>query len=308
MHHFSTRTEQRHSPAQASLLSSALESVANAIFITDRAGRIVWTNPAFSQLCGYSQEELSGNTPAMLNSGQQSPAFYAELWHTVLSGKVWRGIVVDRKKDGSFYTVDETITPLFDAHGAITHFIAIQQDLSLQNRQQEQDHYLAYHDDLTGLPNRACFLDLQRQAMLHADYSHDMLALLFLDLDKFKPVNDTFGHETGDRLLQAVAERLKAAIRKSDTVARIGGDEFALLLPNLNSLDIVVTLACKLIITLSQPFTIEAHKLQLGASIGIAIYPDDGQTQGDLLRKADQAMYAAKHHGGSGYRFYGNLF
>lgn len=212
--------------------------------------------------------------------------------------------MTDRKKDGTLYTVDETITPLLDEHGVITHFIAIQQDMTLRNQQQEQDHYLAYHDALTGLANRTHFLELQQQAMLHAAHTKDMLALLFLDLDKFKAVNDTLGHDIGDRLLQAVAERLKAAVRKSDTVARFGGDEFAILLMGLLDMEVAITLACKLVATLAQPFVIAEHKLHIGVSIGISIYPGDGETQDDLMRKADQAMYAAKQQGGGKYQFY----
>lgn len=305
----STRSDRSHHLPQQTLLVNALESVANAIFITDETGHIVWTNRAFSRLCGYSPEELFGNTPAMLSSGMQSKSFYTDLWQTILSGKVWRGIVIDRRKDGSLYTVDETITPLLDEqHGTITHFIAIQQDMTRQSQQQEQDHYLAYHDLLTGLPNRAHFMELQKQAMLHAAHAKDMLAVLFLDLDKFKPVNDTLGHDIGDLLLQAVAERLQSAVRKSDIVARFGGDEFAILLTSLLDMEVAITIAGKLVATFTQPFIIAEHKLHIGVSIGISMYPADGQTEQELIRKADQAMYIAKQQGGNSFRFYCNAF
>lgn len=290
-------------PPQA-LLASALESAANAIFITDEAGHIVWANQAFSRLCGYSPEELLGNTPALLNSGMQSKSFYADVWQTILSGIAWRGIMIDRRKDGSLYMVDETITPLLNEEGLITHFIAIQQDMTLRTSEQEQDHYLAYHDVLTGLPNRAQFHELLKHAIHDAERTKDMLALMFLDLDKFKPVNDTFGHNTGDQLIQAVGERLQAAVRKSDTVARFGGDEFAILLQGLLGKEIAKMLASKLVSAIAQPFIIADHRLQIGISIGISIYPLDGEMQEELIRKADQAMYAAKQAGGSTYRFY----
>jgi len=237
----------------------------------------------------------------------QSKSFYADLWHTILSGNAWRGILIDRRKDGSLYSVDETITPLLDEQGLITHFIALQQDITLRSREQEQDHYLAYHDLLTGLPNRAQFQELLKQAMLHATHADEMLAVMFLDLDKFKPVNDTFGHDIGDRLLQAVAERLQAALRRSDTVARIGGDEFAVLSQGLPGMEVPITLASKLVSVIRQPFIIDDHKLSIGVSVGIAIYPVDGSTLEDLMKRADQAMYAAKQAGGSTYRFYGNV-
>lgn len=289
---------------QQALLANALESVANAIFITDETGHIVWANQAFSRLCGYRLQEVIGNTPAMLRSGLQSEAFYADLWQTILSGRIWRGHVVERHKNGALYTVDQTITPLVGEHGVISHFIAIQQDVTLRRQDAEHEHYLAYHDPLTGLPNRNFFLDLEQQAMIRAKYTQHALALLFLDLDGFKLVNDTFGHEIGDQLLRAVAERLASTVRRSDTVGRFGGDEFAILVPDLLDNDVAILLARKLIATIAQPFMIAARDIHIGASIGISLFPRDGQTQEDLLRKADQAMYLAKKQGGGGYHFY----
>jgi diguanylate cyclase (GGDEF)-like protein len=233
----------------------------------------------------------------------QSQSFYAEFWRTILAGNVWRGVMVDRRKDGTLYTVDETVTPLFDRDGVVTHFVVIQNDITLRKQQDERNHYLAYHDVLTGLPNRALFLDLQRQALFHAKRAQHLVAILFLDLDKFKPVNDSFGHDIGDRLLLAVAERLSAAIRKSDTVARFGGDEFAIVLPALIDAGVVEALACKLINTMARPFVVENHRLQISASIGISIYPTDGEEPDELMRKADQAMYLAKNRGGNSYQF-----
>lgn len=282
----------------------ALAAAANAVMITDASTRIVWVNEAFSRLCGYAPHELLGNSPDILNSGMQSKSFYALLWQTILSGKAWRGIITDRRKDGSLYTVDETITPLMNEQGVITHYIAIQQDMTLRGPEQEKDRFLAYHDVLTGLPNRAHFDETLKQAMLLSAHTKEMLALMFLDLDKFKPVNDLFGHDTGDQLLQAAGQRLLSAIRKSDTVARFGGDEFAILLQGVHSKEIVVTLASKLVHSITQPFVIGDHKLQIGVSIGIAMYPVDSEIQEELTKKADEAMYAAKQGGGSSYRFY----
>src|SRR6476661_8079580 len=155
-------------PSQEALLASAMTTVANAIFITDATGRIIWANPAFSRLSGYSLDEVLGATPALIKSGIQDQSVYAEVWRTILAGDVWRGIMVERGKDGSLFSVDETITPLLDQDGVVTHFVAIQQDMTVRHKQEERDHYLAYHDVLTGLPNRAHFLDKQRQALFHA--------------------------------------------------------------------------------------------------------------------------------------------
>jgi len=290
-------------PPPQGLLVSALEHTANAIFLTDRLGHIVWANDAFCKLSGYSREEIVGRSPSLVKSGMQSDAFYAELWRTILAGNVWRGQMVDRRKSGTLYVVNETITPLMDEHGVITHFVAIQQDMTLQSDVQEREHYLAYHDMLTGLPNRALFRELAEQAISQASRTRHGLALLFLDLDRFKPVNDIYGHDIGDRLLLAVSERLSAAIRKSDAVARFGGDEFAILLPELLDTGVAVALARKLTESISWPFVIADQELHIGVSIGIALYPMDGHTPDELLCKADEAMYLAKKCGGGNFRF-----
>lgn len=286
------------------LLASALVAVANAIFITDPAGRIRWANPAFSQLCGYAIEELRGHTPALLRSGRHSAPFYAEMWRTILAGDVWRGVVVDRAKDGQLYTVDQTITPLLDEHGVITHFIAIQHCPLPVVPSEQQDHYLARHDALTGLPNRLHFREVERRQLEYARGTGHPFALIFLDLDKFKQANDSFGHAIGDQLLLAVAERLARAIRKSDTVARFGGDEFAILLSELPDKHILTALCEKLNHAMAQPFVVGDHTIHISASIGTAIYPVDGDDPDDLMRKADQSMYCVKRRGGNGYQFY----
>lgn len=285
-----------------SLLSRALASVADAIFITDKMGRIVWVNDAFCRLSGYAPHEAIGCSPAILQSGIQSQAFYAELWQTIAAGKVWQGEVVDRRKDGSFYTVDEIITPLFDEHGSITNFIAIQHDITLRKHDSERDHHLAYHDVLTGLPNRANFLRAQEMAIAKANNASHKLAILFLDLDRFKPVNDNFGHHVGDQVLVAVAERLRAALRRTDVVARLGGDEFGILLTEQVDTSVATALARKLLRSLSRPFMIDGIKIVIGSSIGVALYPTDGDDAERLLAKADKAMYRAKGSGGNDYR------
>lgn len=294
-------------PIPQDLLAKALATAANAIFITDETGCIVWVNDAFSRLSGYSWQEALGQTPALLKSGRQSEAFYADLWKIILSGNVWRGNLIDRRKDHTLYTVDEIITPLFDEKGNITHFIAIQNDITLRMQEDTHNHYLAYHDVLTGLPNRALFVAKQRQAMQYAKRTNHMLALLFLDLDNFKPVNDNFGHRIGDQLLIAVGERLRAAVRKADVVARWGGDEFAILLVDLLDTGIVTMLARKLLDTLARPFVFEGRKISVQTSIGIAIYPADGEEPETLLDLADRTMYVAKEQGGNRFLFYNPL-
>ncbi len=290
--------------ADNGLLLQALSCAANAIMITTHFGKIIWVNQAFSQISGYSAAEAVGASPAILKSGRQGDNFYGKLWQTILAGLVWQGEVTEKRKDGTIYTVQETITPLFDKHGVITHFIAIQHDISLQHQQRERDHHLALHDVLTDLPNRLLFQDVQHQAISHARRMQHMLAILYLDLDGFKQVNDSCGHAIGDQLLVAVAERLRSAMRQEDTVARFGGDEFAILLTDIEKIEHAQAIAEKLLGVFSSPFILRGKQFNIGASIGVTIYPIDGDDPETLLNKADQAMYAAKRDGGRGYRLY----
>jgi len=299
------RSQNSREPLDHGLLAKAVATAADPIFITDQTGRIVWINEAFSERSGYSAQEAVGQTPGFLKSGTHDASFYRELWQTILAGRVWRGEVVERHKDGSLYTADEVITPLRDDKGTVTHFVAIQHDVTLRKQAAEREHYLAYHDALTGLYNRVLFLDLLQQAIARSAQSLHPLALLFLDMDNFKQINDTFGHETGDRLLVAVAERLSAAVRKTaDAVARLSGDEFAILQTGLNDPQAARSLAHKLLHSISQPFVLQGRKVQTRVSIGIAIYPADGKVPDELLRNADKAMYLAKSRGGGNCQFY----
>ena len=287
------------------LLAKALATAADPIFITDNGGHIVWVNEAFSERSGFSAQEAIGQTPSFLKSGRHDASFYQDLWQTILAGHVWRGEVVERSKGGALYTAEEVITPLRDDKGTVSHFVAIQHDITMRKQETEREHFLAYHDALTGLYNRVLFLDLLQQAIARSRHSSLPLALLFLDLDNFKRINDSFGHETGDRLLIAVAERLVAAVRKStDAVARLSGDEFAILQTDLNDRQAALSLAHKLLESIAQPFVLEGRKVHTGISIGIAIYPTDGEAPDELLRNADKAMYLAKSRGRGICQFY----
>lgn len=288
--------------SETQLLAQALTAIANAILITDSGGKIVWVNDAFCKLSGYSHEDAVGRTPALLHSGRQDRDFYTQLWKTVQSGQVWQGELTDRRKDGSTYTVDEIITPLHDEHGAISHYIAVQHDITQWQQQREHEHHLAYHDPLTGLANRAALREAQNRAIAQAKRSALTLATLFIDLDGFKPINDSMGHHTGDQLLTAVAERLRGATRQTDTIARFGGDEFALLVTDLRKVADVEGLAGKLCETLARPFALRGGQVKISASIGIALYPDNGTDADALLISADKAMYQAKCRGGNQYQ------
>jgi diguanylate cyclase (GGDEF)-like protein len=292
------------SPPIEALLAQAITRVGNPIFITDRNGMIIWVNDAFCQLSGYAEDEMLGSTPSMLQSGAQSPSFYANLWRTILDGRIWRGEVIDQRKDGSLYLADEVITPLRDPEGAVSHFVAVQHDVTEREKEVQHERYLAYHDQLTGLPNRTMLRDIGQQTLAHAMRSQQVVALMFLDLDGFKPVNDRLGHAVGDLLLAAVAERMRASIRQSDTIARVGGDEFAVLVGGLDEREAAQALAHKLLAALARPFVLRGETFSISASIGIATFPADGANCETLLANADTAMYQAKLAGGNRCCFY----
>ena len=291
-------------PAPTALLATAITQMANAVMITDVEGRIAWVNDAFCQMCGYARADLIGATPSILKSGRQSAEVYTGLWQHVLSGKVWEGTLVDARKDHSLYVADQTISPLRDADGVIRHFVAVQRDVTQREKHRERDRFLSLHDPLTGLPNRALLREAIGKAISSASRSRQLVAIMFIDLDGFKPVNDSYGHHVGDQLLCAVAERLQKAVRQSDTVARVGGDEFVALAAGLDHPEGAAGLAAKLVDSLTSPFVVRANRLGVGASVGIAMFPTDGQDGDTLVDNADRAMYRAKFHGGKRYHFF----
>jgi diguanylate cyclase len=286
---------------QQALLAQALASTANAVFIADIDGRFVWINPAFSKLSGYSEAEALGKSTAIVHA---SPPGDGEesLRQALQAGQPWHGELIEKHKDGRLYTVDEVVTPLSDERGAITHFIAVQHDVTALKQSAAQEHHLANHDSLTGLANRGKFLREQQKALARAEREGTLVATLFVDLDHFKPVNDAYGHDIGDQLLAAVSERLCAAVRQGDLVSRCGGDEFSILLAQLPNASVAVALARKLVNTVGKPFILRGHHIAISASIGIAIFPTDGIDGLDLLRNADRAMYLVKRDGGNNVR------
>jgi len=290
--------------AQTRQLSSAVEQTADAVVITDRRGIIEYVNPAYEQITGYSRQEVLGKNASVVKSGEHDENFYGELWRTILAGRVFRGTMVNRKKDGSLYYEEKTISPLRNADGNIVRFVSTGKDITQRLESEERLHYLAHHDPLTGLPNRVLLQDRLKQAMLEADRSGRMVAALFLDLDRFKTINDTLGHQIGDVLLKTVAERLATCLRASDTVSRLGGDEFTIVLANVASVDDVTRVAQKILDQFVPPFHIGGRDLFVSSSIGITLYPLDEKDPGNLLKDADVAMYHAKELGGNVFQFY----
>ena len=290
------------------LFELALNSAGNGIVITTPDSTVEWANEAFTHLSGFSLEDaMTRKLGEFISSGQHDQAFYQRMWESILSGQKWQGEIINRRKDGSLYHESMTISPVTNVDGSIQHFIAIKQDISERKAAAERVEHLAHYDLLTDLPNRALFTDRLQQALALARRDRGMLAVLFLDLDKFKPVNDTLGHDIGDLLLKKVAACLVASCmqRESDTVSRIGGDEFVILLAQIDDPQDCVAVAQKVLDTLSQPFRIGAHTIEISASIGIAVYPQQGDGARALMKNADTAMYRAKNAGRHCYRFFG---
>ena len=273
---------------QIRLQTAALEAAANAVVITDRDGEINWVNPAWTALTGYLPDEVIGQNPRILKSGRHEADFYRQLWETVLAGSIWRGELYNRRKDGSLYVEEQTITPVRGGDGTITHFIAIKQDVTERKQQEEMLRYLALHDPVTLLPNRYAFQEELAKAGPGS-------AVLLLDVDHFQRVNSTLGHAAADRLLMDVATRMRQALRPCDLLARWGGDEFAVLLAGGVTADVGALAEQVRLAVASQPFLAPGHSFALGISIGAA--PIGAGGTDEALGLADRALHVAKQAG-----------
>ncbi len=287
------------------LMDVAMRNASNAMFITDCQGRILWMNEALTRISGYPREEILGLTPHIFCSGRHDASFWQEMWSRIAGGQDWRGDVVNRNKSGALYTVTQSVSPLFDEKGDLRNFLAVQQDISEKRRLEEEVHYLAYHDVLTGLPNRTLFQDRLQQEIIHAKRNKGEFAVLFIDLDGFKTVNDTRGHAAGDTLLQIIAQRLRSCVREGDTVARLGGDEFTILLRGTGHGEGLRRVLRKIIKVVAQPCELGEFAEKVTASIGISLYPQDATDVETLLIHADEAMYQAKQGGKNRWMIYG---
>ncbi|MBI4743120.1 MAG: PAS domain S-box protein [Betaproteobacteria bacterium] len=288
------------------LMDTALASAGNAVFVADAGGRITWANPSFERLSGYTLAEILGKTPRLFSSGAQNAEFYRNLWEKLLAGESWSGELVNVRRDGSRYTVNQTVTPLRNDNGEIGHFVSIQEDITERKAAEARIRHMANFDMLTDLPNRVMFFDRLHLSLVQARRDGHCGALLFLDLDRFKEVNDKLGHHIGDLLLKAVAGRLQAQVRESDTVARLAGDEFTVTLPKVKDDQDAVRVAEKIIAALAQPFQLEGNQVGVGVSIGAALFPDHGDSVEQVVNAADDAMYMAKRAGRNTVVVYGN--
>lgn len=290
---------------QDRLARSVFEHASEAILITDDQGHILQVNEAFTYITGYSREEVLGKTPALLKSGHHDASFYQQLWQTLADVGHWEGEVWNRRKNGELYAQQLNINAVKDDQGVIAQYVALFSDITLMKEEQRSLHHKANHDALTGLPNRSLLLDRLEQAFVALDRHGGRLAVVFLDLDGFKPVNDTFGHDAGDRVLQEVSQRILGCIRAEDTLARLGGDEFVLLLPHQIDMPATLKLLQRVLSEVGRPYAWKHHSLQVSASLGVSLYAGEpGMTAEQLLQQADEAMYQAKSSGKNAFRFY----
>lgn len=287
-------TERKQIEARLRSLSVAIEQGPVTVVITDAQCTIQYVNPTFTMITGYTADEVVGKTPRILKSDKTDPSVYASLWSTLSSGTTWVGEFINKRKNGELFWEEAHIAPVFDASGTVQQYVAVKLDISDRKRVEEQVTHLAQYDTLTDLPNRTLFSDRLQQALALAQRDGNRLALMFVDLDHFKPVNDTYGHAVGDLLLKQVAQRMRDLVRASDTLGRIGGDEFLVLLPKVEGASDARLVAEKLRQALEAPFAVDGHTLQISACIGIAIYPDHGDEEKMLFHHADLAMYSAK--------------
>jgi len=290
-------TERKGNEEQLKLANLVYQAIGEAIMVADADNRIVTVNPAFTELTGYSLQDAVGQSTTLLNSGQQNEAFYQVMWHALETTGHWQGEIWNRRKSGETYLEWLTINTVYDDHNNVRYRVAMFSDITDQKHAEQTIWQQANFDSLTGLPNRNMFYERLAQEMKKSQRMGLPLALLFLDLDHFKDVNDTLGHGKGDLLLKEMAQRLLACVRNTDTVARLGGDEFTIILAELHEQDSIERLAQDILCQLTKPFELAGDCVYVSVSIGITLFPEDADAIDVLIKNADQAMYAAKNQG-----------
>lgn len=293
----SSRQPTQAASERQALTASAFEFSRDAIMITGLDGSILAVNAAFTVITGWAEHEVLGRNPRLLKSGRQDSAFYRAMWDTVLRQGWWQGEAWNRRKDGSHFAERITITTVPDQNGQPHHYVAVFADITSASEQRRLLERRSHYDALTGLPNRLLLNERLERALARARGAGDQVALAFIDLDGFKGINDAFGHLAGDQLLTIMADRLQKALRESDTLARFGGDEFVAVIADVHDESMLAALINRLVAAARAPVVLDKHKVQLSASVGVALFPRDGDQAATLLERADAAMYAAKQEG-----------
>jgi len=305
---FADITERKQAEEKLRLAATVLEHIADGVMVLDTYGRIAATNPAFTQITGYTEHEALGRhsslTRAASGANREDDAFYQDLWADLADTGFWRGEIWDTRKNGEVYLEWLTVSAVRGDDEQVTHYVCVFSDITKVKESQDQLDHLAHHDPLTALPNRLLFHDRLQHAMVRAARENEQLAVLFIDLDRFKNVNDTLGHHVGDALLKQVSSALEGCLREGDTLARLGGDEFIVLLEHVDGAFGAGLVADKLVALFEQPFTVSGYELFVTASVGISLFPQDAEDVHMVVRNADVAMYQAKARGRNGYQFY----
>ena len=297
-------TERKEATERLRLFARIFDTINEGVAVTDASNNIMLVNPAFSTITGYSANEAIGKNPRILHSGLMDKMFYDKMWQSIKKTGRWQGEITDRRKNGETYVEWLSISTMKDERGEFSHHIAVVSDISERKAAEERMVYIAQHDFLTGLPNRMMLHDRLTQAIAHAEREQRKVAVMFLDLDRFKAINDTLGHLVGDKLLQLVAGRISSVARTSDTVSRLGGDEFAIMLPYIENTDDIAMIALKLLASIAGPYVVDGNEIEVTTSIGISVFPEDGIDSESLIAHADAAMYQAKGNGRNNYQFF----
>ncbi|NJO17363.1 MAG: PAS domain S-box protein [Thioploca sp.] len=297
-------TNQKQAEENLRLSAKVFETTTEGILVTDADTRVIMVNPAFTTITGYTLVEILGKKPSFLHSGRHPLDFYKRMWKTLLTDGKWQGEIWNRRKNGEFYVEWAAIAAIRDTHQQIVQYVSVFSDITERKRAEEMIWHQANYDTLTNLPNRIFFIDCLARALLMAKRQQQQIAVMFIDLDRFKWVNDTLGHEAGDQLLQETAQRLRTCIRDSDTIARLGGDEFTAFLTPIADILAVKIIAERILDNLSRAYQIDNQEVFVSGSIGITLFPEDGQEVATLLKNADTAMYQAKENGRNAYRFF----
>jgi diguanylate cyclase (GGDEF)-like protein/PAS domain S-box-containing protein len=297
-------TERKRLEDHMRLAATVFENTGEGLFITDAERHIIHVNRAFTDITGYNPDDVLGQDPHVLSSGRHGPDFYARMWHSLETTGRWQGEIWDRRKSGEMFAGWQNIAAVRGADGETSNFVAVISDITSRKQVEERLSYAANHDPLTRLPNRTLFHERLSRALARSHRNQDSVALLFIDLDHFKQVNDTLGHLAGDLLLQKVAERIGNSIRQGDTVARLAGDEFTVILEEVQDPRDAAIVSHKILRVLAEPFDLNGQTANISSSIGVAVYPMDGGDSQTLIKLADAAMYRAKKLGRNGCQFH----